>query len=228
MASKPKHKPKQTASRNGHGRNGHGSSNGNGRKPARQRKTFEARIKLFADRLIQGDTLEQAYIAVGGSPNGARQCGSRLLSRADVQQELERRMDKAMGGDEIIERLTAMARIDLFDFVTTDGEFKLQEARDRGLGPLAHTFEINESYFKGELSNVNRRLKLHNSMDALKELARIRGLVKSNPAPPAPAFLQVTAVLALLPLEIKRAVVKVLQERRQQAIDVHATEVMNG
>ena len=65
----------------------------------------------FIDELFVDLNATQAAIRAGYSPKAARQTASRMLTKADIRDEVERRMaDSRMKSDEVIARLTGMAQ----------------------------------------------------------------------------------------------------------------------
>lgn len=185
---------------------------------------FKALLEAKGD--VEKVKLGEIAIACGLSENGAKQAGSRMLSHVDVQDRLKRFVEPVMGKREILERLTEMGRADMADFVNSDGEPDFTHALATGKGRLIRSIEWTD---EGEKTPKKVRLELHDAKDAQKFMAKLHGMVKENPAPPEPSWLPIAAFLAMLPLEQKRLVVKVLQEwqakQPARAIDVQAMEV---
>lgn len=198
------------------------------RKKAAKRRVTKVKKKVFVAAVASGASLAEAYVEAGGSPNGARQSGSRLLSDADVQAEIERRLnERIMSADEIMVRQTEIGRADIADFINDDGSANLGGALRSGKGRLLKAVEFTEATAK---VGQKVRIELHSAPEAQRFIARLRGMVKTNPAPPPPPFLPFMQLMQFLPLDVKRSFVKALEEAKAQGIviDVQPTEVSNG
>lgn len=149
-----------------------------------------------------------AYIAVSGEENRltAGYRGGRLFRNKKVQRyyreimdagtaQAERARIRIMTAWEIRSRLSEIARADIRDFVriTPTGafEFDLQAAFAAGKGHL-----IKELTHDAETGAP--KIKLHDTMDALKTLAKIEGLMQDAAPTPPPAVQHRTLVLNIL------------------------------
>ena len=108
-------------------------------------------------------------------------CGSRLLRRAKVQQEIKRRLGAHIASsEEVLERLTTHARADLTDVLTPEGEFNLKYAKKRGTSQLLKKLKVKKRFEKdaeGDLHPVTEyEYEIHDPQAALEKLGRFHRL----------------------------------------------------
>lgn len=115
----------------------------------------------------------QAAIAAGYSEKTASQIGYQLLQHPSVSEAVEDRLEEqAMGSDEVLARLADMGRADMDDFVRVNENgypvIDLSYAEEAGLLHLVKEISYD--------SDGRPKVKLHDSKDALKTLAKVHGL----------------------------------------------------
>lgn len=174
------------------GKNGDGSP----RQPRHVQK-----LRTFLDAwLTNGNNASEAARSVclpDATPAYRAKVGSTLLAEARAEGYLEHELGKArhkMGVDEVLERLSNQAAVDMADFVRltpTGFEVDLASAIENGKGPL-----IKELYHDAETGAP--RIKLHDAQAALNTLAKIHGLFSDAPPAAPPAQVNVALVLAQL------------------------------
>lgn len=145
------------------------------------------RMKLFADEWLTGaHTGKQfngraAYEYAGYSLPASNPSAnaSKLLRHPDVQEYIKQRMDEhAMSATEVLLRFTEIARAEIGDVVTV-------ETRPDGKPMLVIDPEKvaeNKRFIKqvGFDSNGNPKIEFHDSMAALRDIARVRGMLKDG------------------------------------------------
>jgi len=134
--------------------------------------------------------------------------------RRRIQQALS---ERAMSPEEILARLSDVARGSLDDFVDVDeltGQvfLNMRKAKQRG---LMHTFESVEYSDKGRL-----KIKRYSALDALDKLARVHKLFGEAQILPVQVDVKVlNVILDALPEEQRRTVIRALDRELQQAGD---------
>lgn len=229
---------------------------GQGKPPARKRSTrkkLPIKRQRFVEALLgpaRGNKTEAARLAGYQVP---KQEGHRLLTFADVSAEVQTRLDRmtqAMGADEIIERLSGIARADMTPFyeqVEVEVQWSelekaaIEKARAEAQAK-GETFEEpplrrrKRAYLDVGLALENgmgwllkshsegkygANVGIHDSHAALVDLAKIRGILKQTAPPPPPTTLNLTLALKDLPEDALEAFVTALSKNR--AIPVEAT-----
>lgn len=169
-----------------------------------RRKT---QLRLFVDAyLANGGNAMAALEAVGttqGKPGALRVRAHRMLAQARALGMLEERIERVtrrMGADEVIERLSDMARASVTDFITLlnpEDEKTLKDA-DVGEGQAPAKRRILDDRFYVDIPRAIREgkghlvreigydrntglpeVKLHDAKGALDSLARIYGIDRS-------------------------------------------------
>jgi len=74
--------------------------------------------QLFLTEYLKDMNATQAAIRAGYSPHSAYSMGQKLLKKGEIQEEIGRKLnDSAMKADEILQKLTEIARGDMGDFL---------------------------------------------------------------------------------------------------------------
>ena len=127
--------------------------------------------QLFIDHYLAGESAVRAAELAGytGEYASLRVSGSRLLTSANIKQAIaERLRDSAMPAQEVLARLSQIARGSMDDFVKFDANgnptVDLQQAKERGALPLVKRISVTKA---GKVS-----LELYSAFDALTQLAR--------------------------------------------------------
>jgi phage terminase small subunit len=118
----------------------------------------------------------QAAIRAGYSPTSAKAQAYENLTKPHIQNEINRQLKaKILGKDEILFRLSEMARASMGDFITVDGagfvNFDMREAVKNGKLHLIKKITVE----KGRLV-----VELHDAKDALVQLGRYHTLFKDK------------------------------------------------
>jgi len=131
----------------------------------------------------------RAALAAGYSKRSKGMAGYKVYERQQVRDAIERKLDReSMKDGEILARLTAMARGDLSPFLHVDEDgrtFQLNLASEDAqtalflVRKLTQTEHLSFSGEEAEETTTRRRteIELHDSKDALKLLARVRGML---------------------------------------------------
>lgn len=226
------------------------------KKATRRRKKLPLKRQRFVEALLgpaMGNQTQAARIAGYAVPG---QEGHRLLKFADVSDEVARRreaMCQAMGSDEIIARLSGMARADMSQFfelvdVAEEPELggdKLEAARKAEVEARGEKYEppppktyrvarfdiaraIDAGY--GWLINGyssakdGPRVTIESPKAALDSLAKIRGLVKQNVPPPTPFNFNLTLALKDMPEAVVEHLVSAMARQHAQLAEGKPTE----
>jgi phage terminase small subunit len=142
--------------------------------------------KVFVDEYLKDCNATQAALRAGyGSPNSQ---GPRLLLNVGIQDEIKKRLaEKAMGADEVITRLTSMARGDMGDFMDIESmsyRLNLEKAKELGLTHLIHKIKertVMTSNKDGEETETHTlEIELYDAHAALVDLGRFHKLFTDN------------------------------------------------
>jgi len=140
------------------------------------------RRRVFVEEYLRSwNATEAAEIAGFAHP---RQAGSRLLSYVDIRAEIKQRIDeKAMKADEVLRRLSDMARGDLGDFMDIESmsfDISLQKAKELGLTHLIKKVKqrtITTLDKSGEETETNtQEIELYSALEALQTMGKYHGL----------------------------------------------------
>jgi hypothetical protein len=153
-------------------------------KPA-QRGPLSLRMKAFADEYLTGEHTGRPYdgkasaIHAGYNPHDSQPYNTahRLLRHPAVKAYINKRLDEqSMSGNEIIARITDIARAEPGNVV------KAHPANPDRLIIDADEVLRNRRFIKhfGFDSNGNPKIEFHDAHVALRDLARVRGLLKEG------------------------------------------------
>jgi len=103
------------------------------------------------------------------------------LSNPKIRAEIDRRFkNAAMSADEVIMRLTDIARADYGDITDKDGNVDVKLAKKRGLSHLIREQEFTEKYIPQEghddIMIRTAKVKLHDPLRALELVGRFHSL----------------------------------------------------
>lgn len=161
-----------------------------------KKKELSDKHRQFIDEYMRDLNATAAYIRTypKTSYNAARVDASRLLTNANIREEIDKRFKaRAMGADEVIARLAEMARGSHYSFVEVneDGsiyyDFSSEEAKE-------HLYLIKSIRFKrerqirgkgedaSEWETEHINVELHDSKDALDKIAKILRLYEDPEA----------------------------------------------
>lgn len=150
--------------------------------------TVTNKRRRFIDEYLKDCNATQAAIRAGYAEKGSRVTGHRLLTDANISEEIKRRLDeKSMKADEVIQRLTDMARSDMGDFMTIEGVahyLDLEKAKELGLTHLIKKVKdrvVMTSNKDGEDTEThNIEVELYDAQAALALLGRYHKLFTDN------------------------------------------------
>lgn len=120
-----------------------------------------------------------------GTYTTLKQVASENLAKPYVRAAIDKHFKQfAMGPDEVISRLTAIAQGDIADVLCNDGSFDIKTARQRGMSYLIKEQKIEEKFIPqdGEDDMLIRTItiKLHDAHAALNTLAKYHGLLSER------------------------------------------------
>ena len=140
--------------------------------------------RAFVEEYLIDFNATQAALRAGYSPRTAYSIGPRLLKNVEVKAEFKRRFEeKAMPADEVIARLSDMARGDLGDFLDIESmsfDLSLRKAKELGLTHLIKKVKqrtvttIKKDGDDEETHYVE--IELHDSQSALEKLGKAHKL----------------------------------------------------
>lgn len=134
-----------------------------------------ARQTAFIEHYLQTWNAAEAARRAGYSPASANREGSRLLSNADISEEIAIRLQGLKATtNEVLVRLTQHARGSLQDFVDDLGEIDLATAKKKGLLHLAKRIKIQ----RGKIESVE--VELYDAQSALAKLGESHGIFKKR------------------------------------------------
>jgi phage terminase small subunit len=150
--------------------------------------SFTKKQRVFIEEYLQCWNASEAARRAGYSKRTANRIASNLLSKIDIQAEIQKRIDeKAMSADEVLLRLGDMARGDLGDFMDIQSmsfHLSLKKAKELGLTHLIKKVKqrttIRQKKDGDEEEEHWIELEIHDPQAALDKLARIRGLYKDT------------------------------------------------
>jgi len=141
-------------------------------------------MQLFADEWLTGEHtgkrfhIANAYKHAGYTVSEVNPSanGSKLLRHPEVQEYIQKRMDEhAMSATEVLLRFTEIARSEVGDVVTLD-----PTGSHLKIDPEA---VIENKQFISEFgfdSNGHPKIKFHDALAALRDIARVRGMMKDG------------------------------------------------
>ena len=126
--------------------------------------------RVFIEEYLQCWNAAEAARRAGYSERTARTQGSKLLTKVDIVEAIQKRIEeKAMSADEVLVRLADQARVSLDDFVTIYGTGKSEWNLD-----LPKIIREGNSHLIKSLTPTQYGLKveLHDKQKALELLGR--------------------------------------------------------
>jgi phage terminase small subunit len=135
-----------------------------------------AKQQAFINEYVKDFNATQAAIRAGYSEKSARSQGQRLLTNADISEEIARRIEEqTMTADEVLIRLGDMARGDMGDFVKIEPggqvfSLDLERAKREGKLHLIKKLKYNAQGFP--------EIELYDAQSALQLIGKHYGLFK--------------------------------------------------
>ena len=144
--------------------------------------------RVFVEEYLRDLNATQAAIRAGYAKRSARQQGQRLLTKDDISDAIKARLDeRAMKADEVIQRLTDMARGDIGDFMDIERmtfSLNLAKAKEKGLTHLIHKIKdrvVMTSNKDGEETETHTiEIELYDAHAALVDFGRYHKLFTDN------------------------------------------------
>lgn len=135
--------------------------------------------ELFLCGMKQAEAYQRVY--PDASYDTARANSSRLLTNANIQAEIRRRLDeKKLSADEVLARLGDMARGDIADFIGIETPSDLLNEEYRGkthvIKKVKRHVTTTRNKDGGEVVNEYTELEMYSALDALDKVARSYGL----------------------------------------------------
>lgn len=141
--------------------------------------------QLFLNEYLIDMNATQAAIRAGYSPHSAYSMGQKLLKKGEIQAEIQRKLDNsAMKSDEILQRLTGIARADMGDYLDISSvSFQVDLNKAKESDKLKYIRKIKQhTHIKlgkeddGD-EDTHIEFELLDQQRALETLAKYRGLL---------------------------------------------------
>lgn len=137
-----------------------------------------AQQELFIQEYVKCRKGAEAARRAGYSPKTAKVQASRLLTKANVLGEIEKRTkDNAMALDEALSRLADFARADLGQWLSDDGAIDIAQMKRDGathfIRKVKRTEKSGVTATGGEWSEVTGEVELYDAKDANKFIAEL-------------------------------------------------------
>lgn len=136
--------------------------------------------QAFVEHYLRCFNAAEAARLAGYSERTARQQGSRLLTKVDIQAAIEARLNELkMQADEVLVRLTDQARGSMADFIEVDesGDVNINLKAAKANNSLHLVRKIRKTTKHGKTGNeTSVEIELYDSQAALVQLSRIHGL----------------------------------------------------
>ena len=141
--------------------------------------------QLFLNEYLKDMNATQAAIRAGYSAHSAYSMGQKLLKKGEIQAEIQRKLDdSAMKADEILQKLTEIARADMGDYLDVSSmAFQINLAKAKAEDKLKFIKRIRQKTTTickegGEDVEQNQiDFELLDQMKALELLAKYHGLL---------------------------------------------------
>lgn len=128
----------------------------------KQRKLTDRR-RLFVDAYLITWNATRAAIAAGYSRKTAGQIGHDLLKKAEIREEIEKRLaEHAMSAEEAMTRLAAQARVTIEEFIDEKGEIDVLKGIMAGKGYAIKKFKTADTQFGKRIE-----IELYDAQNAL-------------------------------------------------------------
>lgn len=146
------------------------------------------RQKLFVLAYVETLNATEAAKQAGYSDKTARSIGSENLTKPDIRAEIDRHFEaRSMGKGEVLARLTDIARGDMGDFISVEGDedaalvyTNLGKAKAIGRLRLIRKIKITERDLGESGREVKTEIELYDAQAALNTLGRKHGVFDSK------------------------------------------------
>lgn len=164
---------------------------------------LNAKQSKFCNEYLKDLNATQAAIRAGYSRNTARSIANKLMTNADIQAEISRKMDKRserteISADRVLLELSRLAFLDVRKAFNKNGSLKSIHELDDDTAAAVAGMDITEFGSGDEQSGVVKKIKLSDKKGALELVMRHLGML--NPA----AQVDLDSELKKIDLERKR------------------------
>lgn len=140
--------------------------------------------RAFIEEYLLDFNATRAAREAGYSEKTAYSSGSRLLKDVEVSAEIARRLaERRMSADEVLDRLTDIARGDIGEIMDISGvgfNLDMQKAKDAGKTKLIKKIKQKTTYFSGKDGGDSEQheieIELYSAHEALRDLGKVSGL----------------------------------------------------
>lgn len=147
---------------------------------------LSTRHKEFINEYLKCFNATDAYLKIypKAKYDTARANSSRLLADANISAEIARRLaERRMSADEVLDRLTDIARGDIGEIMDISGvgfNLDMQKAKDAGKTKLIKKIKQKTTYFSGKDGGDSEQheieIELYSAHEALRDLGKVHGL----------------------------------------------------
>lgn len=149
-----------------------------------QEKKLTGKQKLFADYYIGEANLNatRAAILAGYSEKTARQMGSENLSKPNISEYIENRLDElALKSKEVLAILTNHAKGSISYVLEKNGEFDFEAMCARGADKFLKELKIKKTVRRvkdsdDEIEEITHEFKLYDAQSAAVHVGKARGM----------------------------------------------------
>lgn len=123
--------------------------------------------QAFIAEYLKDFNATQAAIRAGYSAKTAYSIGSENLKKPEISRAISGYLEGLhMTASEVLSGLADHARGSLDDFIDTDGEIDVKQARERGKMHLLKKYKKTRKYFKGDLTEVSSEIEIYDAQAA--------------------------------------------------------------
>jgi phage terminase small subunit len=147
--------------------------------------------RVFIEEYLRTWNATQSAISAGYSPHTARAIGCKLLTQVDIKEQITAEIsERAMGADEVLQRLADIARGDITELmdITTSG-FNIQLlGDDKDKKPQSKLIKkikqkvitrMGKTEDSEDTETIETEIELYSQIEALKLLGQKHGLFKN-------------------------------------------------
>lgn len=140
--------------------------------------------RAFIEEYLLDFNATRAAKAVGYSEKSATLIGHENIRKPNIQAEIARRLaERRMSADEVLDRLTDIARGDIGEIMDISGvgfNLDMQKAKDAGKTKLIKKIKQKTTYFSGKDGGDSEQheieIELYSAHEALRDLGKVHGL----------------------------------------------------
>lgn len=133
--------------------------------------------RLFVDHYLQCWNATEAALLAGYSEKSARQTGSENLSKPYIAEAIKQRLvDNAMSAEEVLSRMSDIARGDIGDFLHPESlSIDIRAGNTKLIKKVKYVV-----YTTDDDQTETVEFELYSALDALKQLAKVHSLVNNK------------------------------------------------